>query len=685
MITLQVLFQDISHCKNVGPKKLPLMKRIGIHTILDLLFFQPIRIFEFPLMQSQDFKFISKSKECASIRVCNIKINRSTSVNKKHFILRGKIADDIEHDHPCQTLNHIDIEMVFFHINSVRSITSSFGIVSGKYEKTITNQRVLLKFIHPTFSRVETNQRISQYSLPYGLTSNDIVKFIKSIDIPEIDEWIPLKIVERFNFPTWKEAILNLHFSKNDEQYKLAINRLAFDELLFHYLHNQTTTQKCRIYSPNESIRQEFLQNYGIKELTPSQRNALHTIDKDLANNLITYRVLHGDVGSGKTIIAFLSILSFAEHDVQIAFICPTEILARQHYENFIKTIQKMTLIKITTTLLTGSMKEKEKTKIREGIFSNQIQVIFGTHSLFSNKIKFHNLEYVIIDELHKFGVSQRNAIYEKGINKQVNMLIMSATPIPRTLEHTLSGFINLSKIEQKLPDRFEIKTYIIHKNKEESLLNHIFDKIKNEECGYWVCPSIKENEEMSSIESRIEIFKRSKQIDISCISILHSEIPEDEKNSIMQKFKEGDKKLILCTTVIETGIDIPNATFIVVENAERFGLSQLHQLRGRVGRNDKQSVCFLLCNAFGQKIKERLNIMRETNDGFVIATKDLELRGAGEFYGTAQSGEFKIFNFADLDRHSELSREAKETVESYDDQQFISLQKFMNQITYQI
>jgi ATP-dependent DNA helicase RecG len=654
---MQSIFLNIETIKGIGPKKLSGLHRLGIYKIIDILLYGPNKLDLYPIIYSREdlINLIANHQEQevnVSVRVANLKKfqNHSYFNKKKIYITRGIVAD----------LN-LPIEIVFFHINSLRSIVSSEGIVRGKARITLNK----ISFTHPDFfaSLASNNDNsnwshiVPKYFLTEGIYDNDIAKIVKYIDIPNLQEWIPKKYLIELNLPSWKDAIYDLHFQNNPHQRDLCIKRLAFDELIFQNTISNQIQHKSEKFLPREDLKQLVLDLYGFN-LTDSQQKSLEEIENDLASSTLMTRLLHGDVGSGKTIIAFLSMINVGSTRHQIAFVAPTEVLAVQHYHNFQKIIDfinSKTSSPLKVECLIGSTKPKEKLRIKNELSSGICNIVFSTHAIFQENVQFLSLNYVVIDEQHKFGVRQRLSIASKG--KEVNILIMSATPIPRTLEHSICGSIQVSKIEQKIPGRIDVNTYLISDKRIDELIHYVGKLIANQNNGYWVCPSIEENEDMASVNKSYQKISEilSNYVDVEKIGLLHGKMKPAEKNQVVENFKNGTISLLISTTIIEIGIDVPSATFIVIENAERFGLAQLHQLRGRVGRNNIESSCFLVYKLWSSKIKERLNTIKNTTNGFEIAQKDLELRGAGEYYGYQQSGIFEMFNFVNYQKHQDI------------------------------
>ncbi|MDC3177201.1 ATP-dependent DNA helicase RecG, partial [Pelagibacteraceae bacterium] len=463
----------------------------------------------------------------------------------------------------------------------------------------------------------------------------------------------------------WNEVVKNLH-SPSDDNIKnknLLRRRLAFDELLSHQLaigimRNFNQKKKgIKINSENKTLN-KFYSNLDF-QLTNSQNNVIKEILQDLGSSNQMIRLLQGDVGSGKTIVALISMIKVFESNFQSALMVPTTILAFQHYENILNILKDS---KINVLVLTGKDKGKERKEKLDEIAKGKADIIIGTHALIQDAVKFNNLGLAVIDEQHRFGVYQRMVFNHK--NHKPNILVMSATPIPRTLTLAAYGDMKESKLIEKPLGRKPIITSSLSLKKENQLIDRIKEKIKNSSSKfYWVCPLIEESEELD-LKAAEERYKILKKYFKNKVLLMHGRLSEIEKEEIMTKFKNEDYKILVSTTVIEVGVDIPSATTIVIEHAERFGLAQLHQLRGRVGRNDIQSYCILLHkDNIGEISKQRIDIMKQTNDGFKIAEEDLKIRGPGEILGKKQSGS-PSFYVADLSFDYDLLEDAKIMVE---------------------
>ena len=546
--------------------------------------------------------------------------------------------------------------------------TNENRLISGKLEYF----RNTFQITHPTHVSALNNNKIIKskeavYSLTSGLNQKIMNKLTNQIlnNLPNFNEWIETSISNKYKFKGWNEVVKNLHnpSDNNIKNKNLLRRRLAFDELLSHQLaigimRNFNQKKKgLKITSENKTLS-KFYSNLDF-QLTNSQNNVIKEILQDLGSSNQMIRLLQGDVGSGKTIVALISMIKVFESNFQSALMVPTTILAFQHYENILNLLKDS---KINVLVLTGKDKGKERKEKLDEIAKGKADIIIGTHALIQDTVKFNNLGLAVIDEQHRFGVYQRMVFNHK--NHKPNILVMSATPIPRTLTLAAYGDMKESKLIEKPLGRKPIITSSLSLKKENQLIDRIKEKIKNSSFKfYWVCPLIEESEELD-LKAAEERYKILKKYFKNKVLLMHGRLSEIEKEEIMTKFKNEDYRILVSTTVIEVGVDIPSATTIVIEHAERFGLAQLHQLRGRVGRNDIQSYCILLHkDNIGEISKQRIDIMKQTNDGFKIAEEDLKIRGPGEILGKKQSGS-PSFYVADLSFDYDLLEDAKIMVE---------------------
>ena len=510
----------------------------------------------------------------------------------------------------------------------------------------------------------ETKGKISPvYPLCENFNETTLKKGIKNaLDTyqNQIQNIIPDFLINKYNFLSRYEAIKEIHNPTNVYTLEIARKTLVYEELFLfelkiaQYRKNIQNDTIIKFNTEKNNLVNKFINNLPF-DLTNAQKKAINEILDDLEIQKPMRRLLEGDVGSGKTIVACIMLLAVIENGYQTAIMAPTEILARQHYNNFIKWLLPMG---INVSLLLGSTSQKMKKEIKQGLANGQIQVAIGTHALIQNDVEFCNLKACVIDEQHRFGVNQRSKLSNKG--QISHLLSMTATPIPRSLALTLNGDLDVTILDELPKGRKPIITSLLNQDRRKKAYKLIKDEIKKKHQAYIVYPLIDESETISAqaaqtaaIELQEGEFKDYK------VGLLHGKLNNDEKEKVMKDFKDGLYDILVSTTVVEVGVDIENATVMVIENAERFGLAQLHQLRGRVGRNDKQSYCILISNSNNEETIGRLNILTQTNDGFIVAQKDLELRGPGEYIGTKQSG-IQNFKIADIIKDIKILENAK-------------------------
>ena len=518
----------------------------------------------------------------------------------------------------------------------------------------------------PAAYEEKLNSMQPKYALTAGLSNHMVTKMVKAA-LEQLDltqDYLPEEIRLEYELAEYNFAAVQIHFPSNQEQYLEARKRLAFDEFLLFILglkqlKEQTAADKNHYRMKEVWKTEEVIENLPY-QLTGAQKNVWYEIEQDLRGEKLMTRLVQGDVGSGKTIVAFLAMIMTAENGYQSAIMVPTEVLAKQHYEALTKLLEENGLLEqYQPVFLTGSNTAKEKRQIYEAIASGETRMIVGTHALIQEKVIYESLGLVITDEQHRFGVRQREEFSSKG--QKPNILVMSATPIPRTLGIILYGDLDISIIDELPAQRLPIKNCVVDTNYREKAYRFIERQVQEGHQVYVICPMVEESEGMDG-ENVIDYAERLRHELPSSITvgILHGKMKPKEKNEIMEAFSENRIQVLVSTTVVEVGVNVPNATVMMVENAERFGLAQLHQLRGRVGRGQWQSYCIFIHGKNQAEKSKRLQILNKSNDGFYIAQEDLKLRGPGDLFGVRQSGDLN-FEIADIFRDASILKKASD------------------------
>lgn len=527
----------------------------------------------------------------------------------------------------------------------------------------------LLVMEHPEYYTEKQYEELKStlqpiYPLTTGLSNKVVTKAVK-LALPmldEIEDKIPENVRDTFELMPLKEAINGVHFPKSFDDMLMCRDRIVFDEFFYFLVHMRLIRERT-VKAKNQYIMDEhkwtddFINNLPFS-LTVGQYKAVCEILKDIKGDTVMNRLIQGDVGSGKTVVAEIALLTAVNNGFQAAFMAPTEVLAMQHYESLIKDFEKYA---ITVELLTGSTKLSKKREIYERLENGEIDIIVGTHALIQEKVQYNKLALVITDEQHRFGVRQRELLSKKG--SEPHVLVMSATPIPRTLAIIMYGDLDISVIKDMPASRKPIKNCVVGPKYRPTAYKFMKEQIDMGHQIYIICPMVEAGENMEA-ENVTEYAESLNGIfpDTVNIEFLHGKMTPENKNSIMESFSKGQIDILVSTTVVEVGINNPNATVMMIENAEKFGLAQLHQLRGRVGRGDAQSYCIMLCSSDNDSSRERLDILNKANDGFFIANEDLKLRGPGDFFGVRQSGEM-LFKLGDIYNNAEVLKRANDAV----------------------
>jgi ATP-dependent DNA helicase RecG len=636
------LLSDLTTLKGVGLKTTNLLKKKKINNIFDLLWKLPK----------------SYTDRTLSSKIKDLRIGEEQTI----IIVPKKYSFPRIRNLPNRVLcsdETGEIDCIFFNsyegyvrkilpLGKEITVSGKIGFFRNKYQ--LTNP----KYLSEDSSLIK--QKHNTYSLTDGISEKIYNKIINQIieKLPTLNEWQSKNILSKFGNISWNKAIIELHKPENVGCYKKDFyQRLAFDEIFSTFLVNSEIRKKIKKIKKVNKVIDLKKQNSIINKLefllTKDQLKTLNEINNDLSSSTKMFRLLQGDVGSGKTIVALLSAFNSVNSGFQVAVMATTEILARQHYVLAKKIFPK----NLSIELISGKSNKNLKKNILDKLSEHKIDIIFGTHAIFQKKVNYHKLGLIIIDEQHKFGVNQRKRLSDKGGNN-CDVLLMTATPIPRTLTMTMYGDMDLSIIHEKPKSRKPIKTYSKLESKIDDIIKFIKKEIILGNQIFWVCPLIEESKKLDH-SSAVKKFEYLNNLFPNQVSLLHGKTDIEEKENILNKFLNKDFNILVSTTIIEVGIDFPNANVIVIENANKFGLSQRHQLRGRVGRGDKESTCILMFKSnLSENAKKRINILKGTNNGFIISEEDMKIRGFGDILGFKQSG-IKNYKLADPIHNSDL------------------------------
>ncbi|MFA6983357.1 MAG: ATP-dependent DNA helicase RecG [Sedimentibacter sp.] len=628
--------EDIQYLKGVGPNRALKLQKLDIFTVGDLLNYFPVKYEDRRVVKNIN-EIFEQGKYLLKLRI--FEKPKHSRIKKNMTIIKAICKDDTGF-----------ITLTFFNQDFLMD-----KLIAGEYYYVFGNVKISfgkLEITNPEIELMDKDWKAGNimpvYALTYGLSNNEITKLVKTAletYYDQIQDVLPKEIIKKYGLTSKKIAIKNLHFPSDSKKYSLSKRTIAFEKLLIMQLglfniKNNLSNELSDIALRNTMLSEKLLSSIPYK-LTKAQLKVISEIKEDLKSKKTMNRLIQGDVGSGKTVVAVYSLLMAVGSGYQSSMMAPTEILALQHYETIKEYIETADL-NVKIEILTGSTKPKEKQEILNKLKSGEIDIVVGTHALIEDNVEFKNIGLVVTDEQHRFGVRQRAKLSNKGKNPHI--LIMTATPIPRTLALMIYGDLDISLIDEMPPGRQKIITSIVTDKEKAKAYDFIKKQVDSGRQAYIVAPLVDESENLD-LNSAVEIFKELKSSYFSGykLGLLHGKMSNSEKEEVINKFYKGRINVLISTTVVEVGVNVLNAVVMLVLNAERFGLAQLHQLRGRVGRGKHQSYCILVNESKTKKSKDRMNILKRTNNGFIIAEEDLKIRGPGDFFGVRQHGLSKL------------------------------------------
>lgn len=652
---------EIIQLKGIGEKTEKLFNKVGVYTTKDLIAYYP-----------RDYEVYDEASNIQDIEVNKMQVVSGVIAKTPQCrqIRNLNIITSYIRDEQGALLKTTWFNMPFLRNQLKIGYSAIFrGRVIRKNNELVMEQATIY-----SMSQYEKKKHVMQpiYNLTKGLTNNMIIKVVEQAFLiePKVEEYLPLSLREEYQLEEYNFAVKNIHFPIDKEFFYQARRRLVFEEFFLFILALRKFKDASEVISNEYVVSKHTIAECIIEglpyELTRAQLNVWNDIKTDMSSENAMNRLIQGDVGSGKTIIAILALVSIVESGKQGALMAPTEVLAEQHFESISELFKKCN-VDILPILVTGSMTQKQKREAYEKIESGEANIIIGTHALIQNKVLYKELGLVITDEQHRFGVRQRETFTNKG--KKPHIIVMSATPIPRTLAIIMYGDLHISVIDELPASRLPIKNCVVNENYRPNAYRFIQEEVEKGRQAYIICPMVEESE-MLEAENVVDYTKKLKQVLPQNINIqyLHGKMKPAQKNKIMKSFGSNEINVLVSTTVVEVGVNVPNATVMMVENAERFGLAGLHQLRGRVGRGIHQSYCIFVSGTKKKETMEKLEILNKSNDGFYIAGEDLRLRGPGDMFGVRQSGTME-FQMGDIFTDAKLLESASKAAEDYEKQ----------------